>query len=377
LQSVNAPSSFNDSCCRVFIERSSQLHMASKSENRNRLFIRLFINSSNMSQSKRHLLLSKRVGPFVFVVLLILAVNRSAMLESDGLNFKFVVRKSSNRTMSVATKEPRILVAYSAPTRIPTNLSDDSKGELYIRNFDYFLDHGIDCTSQDTVIVLTDVVLDHYRSRLQALDEQCQLNHHRVFVHVRQDKCWDMESVRQIFYEFDKVNLTKLDYFVYVNCGLSGPSNTANWTRHFTSLLTDKVKMAGLTINCQTFGPHVQSMLFALDAVGLQIIRDAKSAFDCEGKHLNAMGIAKYYEAGMSQAIFSQGYGIASFMMPIVILNQSEGCSRGDLWRSGRLKRAFGRRIPTLNETLFFKTSRLIPEEIAREINYTGATIWS
>jgi hypothetical protein len=352
---------------------------ASKSEQKQ------IIHSANMSLlSQQHLLWnvlwSKTVGLVVFVLLLVMlvrTVNLSDMLESDGLKFKSVVRKASNRTTSVATTAPRILVAYSAPTRIPTNMSEDSKGELYIRNFDYFLDHGIDCTSQDTVIVLTDVVLEQYRGRLQALDEQCQLDHHRVFVHVRQDKCWDMESVRQVFYEFDKVDLTKLDYFVYVNCGLSGPPHTANWTRHFTSLLTDKIKMAGLTINCQTFGPHVQSMLFALDAVGLQIIRDAKSAFDCEGMQLGDMGIAKYYEAGMSQAIFSQGYGIASFMVPIVILNQTESCNRADVWRAGRLKRAFGRRIPTLNETLFFKTSRLIPEEIAREINYTGAAIWS
>mmetsp|Transcript_13115 Transcript_13115/g.31060 ORF Transcript_13115/g.31060 Transcript_13115/m.31060 type:complete len:104 (+) Transcript_13115:198-509(+) len=61
----------------------------------------------------------------------------------------------------------------------------------------------------------------------------------------RQDTCYDLGSIHLVL-NGGVLDLTKYDYFVYLNCGVVGPfwwDNAVSWTTFFTSLLNDQVKM--------------------------------------------------------------------------------------------------------------------------------------
>ena len=103
-------------------------------------------------------------------------------------------------------------------------------------------------------------------------------NSNKVVLISRRDVCYDMEAARLALYGgVNGINVTSYDYFIFVNCGTSGPggrgggklsvlssdeeknSLSLSWTSHFISLLDDQVKMTGLTLNCeQPNNVHIQ-----------------------------------------------------------------------------------------------------------------------
>ncbi|KAI2512632.1 hypothetical protein MHU86_1851 [Fragilaria crotonensis] len=190
------------------------------------------------------------------------------------------------------TGDKKILVVYSGPTvladleavRQPGSPSSERLKELYRLNFEYFLKYGVQCRTQDTLVMVTEVVQQRYQPQIDALHSKCQQHGHRVIMAIRNSTCWDLESVRRAMHD-DIVDLNLYDYFVYVNCGTSGPSRLwadLPWTDVLLEKLNDKVKMSGLTLNCGSADPHLQSMVYALDREGLQIIRESDAVFECE-----------------------------------------------------------------------------------------------
>ena len=69
----------------------------------------------------------------------------------------------------------------------------------------------------------------------------------------------------------------------------------------------------------------------------------------------------------------------------IFIRNNATGCSNAvarrdprftDLWMGTKLRHVYGGRLPSLDEVTFFKTSRVISDDIAKQINLTGGVTW-
>ena len=243
-------------------------------------------------------------------------------------------KKSFQHARTNHSSASSVVVVYTGPTK-NSNVTI-GKNEIYHKNFEYFLKHGIDCSRtttpserHDTVLVLTQQVAKEYQSKISSLQDACRnSNGNSITVLERQDRCYDMESMRVVL---QKVDLSLYDYLVYVNCGLVGPkfstSKTGSWTQVYTSLLSDKIKMSGLTINCKSPMTHVQSMLFAVDRVGLHIIQDANVVYDCgksnaEMTTMDRRAIIYRYEMGMGTAILEAGYGLRSslgIMEPVEI----------------------------------------------------------
>merc|ERR1712176_1502856 len=48
-----------------------------------------------------------------------------------------------------------------------------------------------------------------------------------------------------------------------------------------------------------------------------------------------------------------------------------------DIWIESRMKSMYNNTIPSLDETIFFKTSRFLPQDIAQRINYTDQIFWA
>lgn len=165
---------------------------------------------------------------------------------------------------------------------------------------------------------------------------------------------------------------------------MTGPSpSNVWWWQPFLDPLSETVKMSGLSVNCfRKNSPHVQSMAYALDRVGLRTVLNSTAIFDCSQQfradEVNRFNkIVKRYEQGMSKAILQQGYGLASIVWPgVVFWENRTNCTLIDRWGEANLKLSFGGRLPHLNETIFFKSSRLLPKEIADLIEYPGEPTW-
>ncbi|KAI2495952.1 hypothetical protein MHU86_18562 [Fragilaria crotonensis] len=214
----------------------------------------------------------------------------------------------TSTTQQTLTSDPtfdKILVVYSGPTDLmdpnikPEKISwKHNKMELYRLNFEFFLRHGIHCQTQDTLLVVTEVVKSKYQTQIDELHDKCHRNYgNYVKLIARNNSCLDLDSVR-VAIEYTEQsdrpavvtnrNNTKIaayyNYFVYINCGVTGPSpQWANrpWTSVFLQKLRDGVKMVGLTMNCAYLHPHVQSMMYAMDREGLQIVMDGGAIYDC------------------------------------------------------------------------------------------------
>eukprot|EP00980_Cylindrotheca_fusiformis_P020771 scaffold7755_cov104-Cylindrotheca_fusiformis.AAC.16 len=278
------------------------------------------------------------------------------------------------------------VVVYTGPTQLNRT---EGKNELYLRNFEYFLSHnGVDCKSHHTIVTLSDATYNYYMQEDSVLQRLAATCGNALRVIRREDTCYDMGSMYVVLNTFD---LSQYDYFVYLNCGVTGPlfwnSATISWTRFFTSLLNDQIKMAGLSVNCrQTRSDmtHIQSMAFALDKIGLGIIQTSGAVYDCHKGNTamtekDKLDLIGRYEIGMSQAILQSNYSITAwfwtsgkfFHPEPAIFSSTRGDCR-DIWSAeGLLKRSWGcpPKSPSCNLT-FFKTSRVIPPDISKEVGY-------
>ena len=285
-------------------------------------------------------------------------------------------------------KRIRILVVYSGPASL-----EEKKHVLYEKNLDFFLANGgADCSNHDAVIVVGHDYFDRYAPIVEKMNAKCTKANDGHFVRLvaRRPQCKDMETARMAFYGGLGVDILRYDYFVYANCGVTGPAyqyspadGKSSWTLALLNMLNDQVKMSGLSLNCeppdQEDRAHIQSMVYALDRVGIRLIHEAKCPADClENKGASAIG----YERCMGKVITKEGYGLAPILVPSqgmeVLTNVNKtSCVAKDPWMGSRLRQIYGGNLPTLEDVVFFKTSRLLPEDIAKRINYTDKVDWN
>ena len=341
-------------------------------------------------------------------------------LMDSGLPQLHAIVTNSSQPQTSDAHVDRILVVYSGPTDLmDQNIkkqkisSAHKKMELYRLNFEFFLRHGIHCQTQDTLIVVTGVVAAKYQAQIDELHNRCHHDYGNfVRIITRNNTCYDLESVR-VALEFaensdrpavetnrrtkNDPNFTAFyDFFVYVNCGVTGPSlqwTNRPWTSIFLEKLRDGVKMTGLSINCEMAGhPHVQSMMYAMDREGLQFVVDGGAIYDCKTRpdHAGLTGVPFQgmiiweYEIKMSDLLLHAGYGISSVVMPTALLghNSSQCLNKHgnetvkDIWITNHMNEYLGK-VPSLDDVVFFKTSRILTPETANLINFTLDVDWN
>ena len=329
----------------------------------------------------------------------------------NGYNFlSEFMYNGEPRPLANQTEASRVIVAYSAPTSM--NMSQ-GLNEMYHTNFQYFLDNAVDCSKHSTLIVTTDEVAEAYRARIEKMNEDlCGESQHFVAVTVRANKCYDMESMATFLRQTDP---TKYDYFLYVNCGMIGPkmAGDEHWTETFTSRLSDKVKLVGVSIN-MSFHPHVQSMVLATDQVGLDLIKNSGAIYDCgfmnneEMTNEQRWKLIMRYEVGMSRVIVEAGYTITSLTGSLgnpIFINQgdieeiknkslanmrpsqqveeidysiwnSEDMKHllplgDDIWNADTIRSMADGKLPPWSDFVFYKASRLLLlPDIIEEVQY-------
>ena len=130
-----------------------------------------------LSQFKLHILM----GLVVFVILLPMNIYLFSYSSLDDSNLLTLSNVRGGRRLEVKQKEGdtpmpypknRTVVVYTGPTDMNP---EDGKSWLYQANFNYFLEHGIQCErGQDTIIVLSKEVTELYRSRLEEVILHCR-----------------------------------------------------------------------------------------------------------------------------------------------------------------------------------------------------------
>lgn len=277
----------------------------------------------------------------------------------------------------------KTVVVYSGPTSLN---KAEGKNFLYLRNMEYFLEHGVTCYSDgvdvDYIIVLTQEVADYYLSPDGPITKKRQhcknaiawladqkthkmpIYESSIKVVTREYRCYDMESIRVVLEQFDLQS--EYDFLVFVNCGMVGPKigslspipTNVHWTLLFTSLLTDSIRMSGLSMNpfCRPESRcalHIQSFVYAMETDTLQLMLSSGNIYDCEDDMNHVIG---RYEIGMSQTLLSQGYSIAVPHMNFFELGTKQVMDQGsinetmklffqqspyagDIWNEGELRK--------------------------------------
>jgi hypothetical protein len=127
-------------------------------------------------------------------------------------------------------------------------------------------------------------------------------------------------------YSIQTINKNTFDYYIFLNDTVIGPfipryNSKYIWYEYFISLISDKVKLVGPTINRRQYNnisEHVQSMAFGTDNIGLELLIE-NNVFNLKNnikvyKNKGKWEFIMNFEVGMSGIIIKNGYEICSFM---------------------------------------------------------------
>lgn len=137
--------------------------------------------------------------------------------------------------------------------------------------------------------------------------------HANVRIVQRANRCYDGGAIGEVLRAHPELGRL-YKYFVLMNSSVRGPFlpryyQSRPWTRAFTDLLSDEVKLVGTTISCE-ISVHIQSMVLATDRVGLGAIA-AAGALGCpDSPHAAVL----MYELASSAAILDAGHNIGCLL---------------------------------------------------------------
>ncbi|ORY86150.1 hypothetical protein BCR37DRAFT_376695 [Protomyces lactucae-debilis] len=146
-----------------------------------------------------------------------------------------------------------------------------------VRNLQFFLDHALH-SKADFYFIINGYELT---ATIPEADN--------IFVIKRENSCYDLGSFGVVLQANDGALLKKYKRFLMTNSSVRGPffpnwaraNKEACWTNKFFGPLSDRVKLVGLTANCQAdIGPkHLQSFALATDRLGMDFILPALQCF--------------------------------------------------------------------------------------------------
>jgi hypothetical protein len=187
--------------------------------------------------------------------------------------------------------------------------------QTHRQNLQFFLKYGVKASNRV-----------HYLFVMQGCHDIDIPKLANVQVLERENTCFDI-GAWGIGLKHLQAQLAKFSFFIFMNASVRGPflptyAEAESWPQVFTRLLDAKVKLVGTTIHCmnqpslmQEFSAfknmrHVQSMAFATDSIGLEVLTPLLQP--CHTEKLDATFKG---EIPISQAFLSAGYGIQSLQL--------------------------------------------------------------
>jgi len=132
-------------------------------------------------------------------------------------------------------------------------------------NLQYFIQHGLYAAADFLFIINGNATLD--------LLLPPRLPNVRIIR--RGNNCFDMGGIGEVLNSNDRELVKKYSKFILMNASVRGPFlptwAEGCWVDKFLGRLSDEVKLVGTTYNCGPIG-HVQSMVFATDRIGINVL---------------------------------------------------------------------------------------------------------
>lgn len=164
--------------------------------------------------------------------------------------------------------------------------------------------------------------------------------------------------------------LDQFDYFFFVNSSVAGPfvptyQDFSQWPTPFVSMLDDRVKLAGLSIDIWDGSPIVHSMLLCTDRVGLDLLV-RNGVFTGNDDDASKEIVIHKREVHASKIITQSGFCVDSLDLIhskrsfSVLQRESAGDGRGDVFKPGAYPHGYT--IEPL-DVLFFKANRGLSAE--------------
>jgi hypothetical protein len=163
-----------------------------------------------------------------------------------------VLESSKKSTFKSDTNRPLILYAYSeTPSSRVNGL--------------FFLKHGLHA-SADFIFILNG------ETDFELLIPQDVPN---IKIIKRENTCYDLGAYGQVLRSNNSELVRKYKRFILLNSSIRGPFlptwSKDCWSNLYLDRLSDKIKLVGMSYNCLP-GTHVQSMIFATDTIGIEIL---------------------------------------------------------------------------------------------------------
>ncbi len=153
------------------------------------------------------------------------------------------------------------------------------------------------------------------------------------------------------------------DYFIFINTSVRGPfiprwcsKKMYNWVDLMISNLDDKIKLVGSTIN-YAFNPHVQSMAWATDKIGLKLLIDNQILVP-NLELTNIRLVIINHEVKMSKVILDSGYDIYGFQLSEEV-NQNQHYSNIKIHDDIHYENKYYGLTINPFEVMFVKTNRI------------------
>jgi hypothetical protein len=108
----------------------------------------------------------------------------------------------------------------------------------------------------------------------------------------RGNECFDMGGIGEILNANNSALVKKYSKFILMNASVRGPFmptwSSGCWSDKFLNKLNEQVKLVGTTYNCGPVG-HVQSMVFATDRIGINVLLSGNITYDKDPNFLGGL----------------------------------------------------------------------------------------
>jgi hypothetical protein len=220
------------------------------------------------------------------------------------------------------------------------------------KNLTFFLQNGI--VENDDIFYVFIVNNDTYQVQIPPQEN--------INVMTRKNLGHDFGSWKHGLESLDK----PFDYYIFMNDTVCGPflpryiPKMIPWYQMFCNLLSDVVKLSGLTINYFPWGrrennwEHVQSMMFCTDKIGVDILKKEIFHYSLEQfediYNKSRSNFIIQFEIGLSKCIIQNGFEIAALYYADI-----KKYKTGDIWYNNKY---FNTTVNAF-ETMFLKTNRV------------------
>ncbi|TVY58015.1 hypothetical protein LSUE1_G010034 [Lachnellula suecica] len=131
------------------------------------------------------------------------------------------------------------------------------------KNLEYFLAHGLHAAA-DFIFILNG---DNHAEDIIPTEPNIR------FIH-RENNCYDIGAFAEVLTKNDLYK--KYSKFITLNASIRGPFlphwTQGCWSDMFLGKVTEEVKLVGITMNCEAPVPHIQSMIWATDRIGMETL---------------------------------------------------------------------------------------------------------